>query len=538
MMPIGHREGFMSTALAEPIMGDEGAGNPPVVILREETNVTSGTAVQESLISAARVVADILRPTYGPRGLDKMLYNPVDGRTAVTNDGAKILAELMIKHPAGKMLAAMAESHENSCGDGVTGTILLSAELLIEAGRLLEKGLHPLTVIDGYNKACSVALATISELAMPPTPDSLEQVAITSLTGKGAEGAVGILSKMIVEALNMVEADADFITMHKTNVGSLVNSKLIHGIVVRRRILLDSLPSQIDDAKVATINGDIAPRKQIRSAEIEIEHASQLDAFLEAEEATRDSLAKTLLASGANVFICSGSVDKGLFHRLMRAGCFVAGEFDVQELRNASLATGARIIEHISDITSDDIGLAGRLSTERRAPTDQVEDIIRLESCPSPKVVTCEIGGANSLAAEEAIRAIHDGLRATGMAIRHNRIIHGGGATHMACALAIRESAEHEAGRNRLAMESFACALEAIPTALAQNAGTDVLDRILELRAAHRNGIGDAGITANGEVGPTLAKEAANNLESALNAATETCTSMLRIDQVVSARGD
>ena len=202
MMPVGHREGFMSTALAESIMGDEGAGNPPVVILREETNVTSGTAVQESLIAAARVIADILRPTYGPRGLDKMLYNPVDGRTAVTNDGAKIVAELMINHPAGKMLAAMAESQENSCGDGVTGSILLSAELLIEAGRLLEKGLHPLTVIDGYNKACSVALETISELATPYTSDSLSQVATTSLTGKGAEGAADLLSKMIVEALN------------------------------------------------------------------------------------------------------------------------------------------------------------------------------------------------------------------------------------------------------------------------------------------------------------------------------------------------
>ena len=519
-------------------MGDEGSGNPPVVILREETNVTSGTAVQEKLIAVANGLADIFRSTYGPRGLDKMLFNRTDGRTAVTNDGAKIVAELMITHPAGQMLVGMAESQENSCGDGVTGTILLSAELLLEAGRLLEKGLHPLTIVDGYNKACSVALESISELAFTPTPESIEQIAITSLTGKGAEGAVDILSKMIVEALNTVDADADNITMHKTNVGSLADSKLIHGIVVRRRILLDSLPSQIDDAKVATISGDIAPRKQIRTAEIEIEDAEQLDAFLEAEDSTRDSLAETMLTSGANVFICSGSVDKGLLHRLMRAGCFVAGEFDVQELRNTSLATGSRIIEHLDDINPDDIGLAGRLFTERRAPTDKVEDIIRIESCPSPKVVTCEISGANSLAAEEAIRAIHDGLRATGMAMKDNRIIHGGGASHMACALAIREAAEHEAGRDRLGMEAFARALETIPSTLAQNAGTDVLDRILELRAAHRNGIGDAGITVNGEVGPTGAKEAAGSLESALSAATETCTSMLRIDQVVSARGD
>ena len=518
-------------------MGDEAAGKPPVVILREETNVTSGTAVQEKLITAARVFADLLRPTYGPRGLDKMLYK-TDGTTAVTNDGAKIVAELMVKHPAAKMFVAMAESQENSCGDGVTGTLLLSAELLLEAGRLLTKGLHPLTIVDGYNAACTTALATVSTLATPSTPESLEEVAITSLTGKGAEGAAPVLSKMIVGALETVEGDTDHITMHKTNNGSLSDSNILHGIVVRRRILLDALPSLIDDAKVATINGDLGPRKQIRTASIEIEEASQLDAFLEAEDETRDALAETLLASGANVYLCSGSVDKGLLHRLMRAGCFAAGEFDDSELRNASLATGSRIIEHLAAITPDDVGLAGRLVTERRAATDQVEDIIRLESCPSSKVVTFEIGGANNLAAEEAIRAIHDALRSTGLAMQTNRLVDGGGATHMACALAIREAAEHEAGRNRLAMEAFARALEVIPSTLAQNAGTDALDRILELRAAHRNGVRDAGINTQGEVSPTGAKEAAQSLESALSAATETCSSMLRIDQVVSARGD
>ena len=518
-------------------MGDEAAGKPPVVILREETSVTSGTAVQEKLIAAARVFADLLRPTYGPRGLDKMLYK-TDGTTAVTNDGAKIVSELMVKHPAAKMFVAMAESQENQCGDGVTGTLLLSAELLLEANRLLLKGLHPLTIIDGYNRANSIAQETIGNRSIDCTPKFLEQVAITSLTGKGAEGAAPNLSKMIVGALEMVEGDPDFITMHKTNIGGLEDSHLIHGVIVRRRVLLDALPSKIVDAKVATINGDLAPRKQIRTAEIEIEEVEQLDSFLKAEETTRDILAETLLASGANVFICSGSVDKGILHRLMKSGCFVAGEFDDSELRNTSLATGSRIIEHISDINSDDIGSAGLLVTERRTPTDQVEDIIRLESCPSPKVVTCVVGGANSLAAEEAIRSIHDALRATGLAMRTNRLVQGGGSTHLACALSIREAAEREAGRNRLAMEAFARALEIIPTTLALNAGADALDSILELRAAHRNGSDDVGITSEGKVGTTGAMEAASSIESSLDAATETCASMLRIDQVISARGD
>ncbi len=518
-------------------MGDEAAGKPPVVILREETNVTSGTAVQEKLIAAARVFADLLRPTYGPRGLDKMMYK-TDGTTAVTNDGAKIVAELMVKHPAAKMFVAMAESQENSCGDGVTGTLLLCAELLIEAGRLLQKGLHPLTVIEGYNQANTIAMNTIAEIATTCTSEELTNVAKTALTGKGAEGASEHLSEIIVEALQTVDADPDYVTMHKMNSGGLFDSKILHGIVVRRRVLLDALPSELSGAKVATINGDLAPRKQIRTAEIEIEDASQLDAFLAAEEAAIDTLANSLLSSGANVFLCTGTVNKGLLHQLMRAGCFVAGEFDDSELRNASLATGSRIIEHLNDLSAEDVGTAGRLITERKAATDQVEDLIRLEQCPSPKVVTCEVGGANHLAAEEAIRAIHDSLRATGLAMRTNRLVDGGGATHMACALTIREAAEHEAGRNRLAMDAFARALEIIPSTLALNTGVDALDRILELRATHRSGDAGAGIDPSGAVGDTGAKEAAVSLESAITAATETCASMLRIDQVVSARGD
>ena len=529
-------------------MSDEGEGKPPVVILREETNVTSGTEVQEKLIAAARVFADLLRPTFGPRGLDKMLYK-TDGTTAVTNDGAKIVAELMVKHPAAKMFVAMAESQENTCGDGVTGTMLLSAELLIEGERLLKKGLHPLMVIAGYEKACNVSLTTCSNLVenIADDADALKDVARTSLTGKGAEGASDILTELIVSSLLAVKrtdatgalrCEAEDVSMDKIGHGDLRDSRLLRGVIMRRRILLDALPNHIEDARVAILNGDIALRKQKRTAEIEIEEVEQLEAFLDAEETNRDTLANSLLESGANVFLCSGEVDKGILHRLMRSGCFAAGGLDDRELRNAALATGATIMESGTEITPGDLGQAGVLTAERRAVTEKVEDLIRLEECPEPHVVTCEIGGANDLAAEEAIRALHDALRSTSLAIKDGRVLHGGGATHMACALAIREAAEHEAGRERLAMEAFARALEVIPSALAQNAGTDSLDRLLELRAAHRNGVIDAGIKADGSVGPTGARISALSLECALSAATETCSSMLRIDQVISARGD
>lgn len=530
-------------------MSDEAAGKPPVVILREESSVTSGTAVQEKLIGATQVFADLLRPTFGPRGLDKMLYK-TDGTTAVTNDGAKIISELMVKHPAAKMLVAMAESQENECGDGVTGTLLLSSELLIEANRLMDKGLHPLVIASGYNRAKQITLETIEKLATTIKLDdkkTLREIATTSLTGKVAETSSEILSDLVVSALGVVtrnepdgtlRCEVEDVTMHKTGSGIITDSHLIRGIIFRRRILLDSLPNIIEDAKVATIHGDIAPRKQIRNAEIEIEEIEQLDAFIQSEESTRDELTKTLLKSGANVFLCTGEVDKGILHRLMRADCFVAGELDERELRNASAVTGARVVELLSDVSSEDIGHAGLLSTERRTPSEKVEDIITLEGCKTPNVVTCVIGGSNDLGVEESIRAIHDALRSTSLAIRDGRALYGGGATHMSCALAIREASEREPGRERLAMEAYARALEIIPASLAQNAGTDPLDRLLELRAAHRNGSKSVGINKIGKVGETGSRISAKGLESAIHAATETCSSMLRIDQVISARGD
>ncbi|MEE2759697.1 MAG: TCP-1/cpn60 chaperonin family protein [Candidatus Thermoplasmatota archaeon] len=530
-------------------MSDESAGKPPVVILREESSVTSGTAVQEKLIAATRVFADLLRPTFGPRGLDKMLYK-TDGTTAVTNDGAKIIAELMVKHPAAKMLVAMAETQENECGDGVTGTLLFCSELLIEANRLMDKGLHPLVISSGYEKAKTIALDAIQNISTQikiDDHDTLCEISSTALTGKGSETSTNTLSKLVVSTLQAVtrteedgtiRCEAEDVTMHKIGSGTIDDSHLVRGIIFRRRILLDSLPSLIENAKVATIHGNIAPRKQIRNAEIEIEEIEQLDAFIESEESTRDQLTKILLASGANVFLCTGEVDKGILHRLMRKDCFVAGELDERELKNTSAVTGSRIVELLTDISSEDIGHAGRMTAERHTPSEKVEDIITLEECNTPNVVTCAIGGANDLAVEEAIRAIHDSLRSTSIAIRDGRVLHGGGATHMACALAIREAAEKEPGRERLAMEAYARALEIIPASLAQNAGADALDQILELRAAHRSKSSAVGITESGKVGLTGARIAAKSLESSIYAATETCASMLRIDQVISARGD
>lgn len=518
-------------------MADEGAGKAPVVIVAAETQVTSGTAAQEKMLAAAQTFGNLLRSTYGPRGLDKMLHK-TNGANAVTNDGAKIIAELMVKHPAAKMFVSMAEAQENACGDGVTGTLLVATELLLEAGRLLEKGLHPLMVIDGYAKATTLALEALEAASIEADPDHLLAVARTAMTGKAAEGCADALAAMVLEALETVGARSERVTMHRIGHGSLADSGLLRGIVVRRRVLLDALPERLESPLVALIHGDLALRKQIRSAEIEIDSVESLEGFLAAEEAKRDALATHLMGTGAMVFLCTGTVDKGLLHRIMRGGGFAAGELDDSELRNASHATGARIVELLTDLQVEDLGRAGRLVTERRPATDQVEDLIRLEACPEAALVTFEIGGASELAADEAIRAIHDALRTTGMAMESGRVLHGGGAAHMAAAMTIRTAAEHEAGRARLAMEAFARALEVVPTVLAENAGADPLDRLLELRSAHRNGDSSHGIDRSGAVGPTPAFQGLSTVARALEVAADTCATMLRIDQVVSARGD
>ncbi len=529
-------------------MTDESSGKPPVVILRQETEVTSGTAVQEKLISAAQVFSDLLRPTYGPRGLDKMLYK-TDGTTAVTNDGAKIVAELMVKHPAAKMFVSMAESQETACGDGVTGSLLMCGELLIEAQRMLSKGLHPLTIVEGYRKALEIVLSTIESSTIvcgPDDHDILTSVARTALTGKGAAGSREHLADLIVQALSRVyriedgdiRCEAEDVSMHTSCRGVLSNSHLISGVVMRHRIISDSLPDRIVDAKVATLSCDVKLRKQKRDADIEIEEVSQLDAFIEAEETQRDAIAESLLSTGANTIFTSGEVDRGILHRLMEKDVFVAAEVDDKQLRNICAATSSNIVEVIADLSESDLGYAGYVSTDRRAETDRVEDIITIDGCESPSLVTLVVEGSNQTTSEEAVRALFDALRSTSAALLNGGVLTGGGATHLASSLAIREACEKEAGRERISMEGFARALEVIPVTLATNAGADSLDRTLEARAAHRNGQSGAGILPDGTVGVCDALEPAASVAHAIEAACDTCCSMLRIDQVVSARGD
>lgn len=522
----------------------EDAAKPPVVVVSDSTTITSGTAVQEKLIAAARVFSSLLKPTYGPRGLDKMLYK-TDGSTAVTNDGAKIVAELMVKHPAAKMMVSMGNSQEEACGDGVTTTMLLCGALLEEANNLLSKGLHPLTLVEGYRTALDAARQQMDDDTVSIDDERLLGVVYTALTGKGAEAAIDLFAPLVADALSALEANvenpsAEHVAMYKIGSGGLRDSRLVRGIVVQRRVLMDTLPNDLKEAPTAVIGGDMKIRKMTRSAEIQITSADQMDGFISAEKERKKALAAALIESGAKLVLCGGEIDRDILHRLTDEGILAVGELDESELHNAAEATGATIVDSILDIGADDLGLAGSVHWERRQSSDQVEDIITIDDCIDPSVVTIAVGGSGETATEEIIRGLHDALRATSIALETGELLPGAGATHARIAHAVRRASEAESGRARLGMDAFARAMETIPATLAENSGKDSLDAVLEMRAAAVNEeAGIHGVLVGGEVGEVNGVwHPRAVIEEGLESAVVTAMSMLRIDQVISARGD
>ncbi len=521
----------------------DGAGKPQVAIVPEQTNITSGTEVQEKLILAARVFSDLLKPTFGPRGLDKMLYK-TDGTTAVTNDGAKIVAELMVKHPAAKMMVSMGNVQEETCGDGVTTTMLLCGSLLIEANILLRKGLHPLTLVEGYRLALEVAKKKIEQESTPVNKERLLGVAKTALRGKGAENAIDLFSNIIVEALSILSENrknigAEHVVMFKTNLGVIHNSRLRKGVVINRRVLMDNLPNNLITPNIAVLNSDLKIRSFTRNVEIKINNANQLDSFVDAEQERKESIANAIINSGANTVFCTGEVDREILYLLSDNSILTVGELDSSEIENIAEATGANIVESILDIESSDIGTCGSIKWERRENTEQIEDIITIDECNNPKIVTIEVGGSGDIVTEEIIRGLHDSLRASSIALMENEILLGAGTIHSQMANSVREASESEPGRARLAMEAFARALETIPATLVENSGGESLDRILELRTSSRENKTSMGINIDGFVAPTEdVWHPRLVIEASLESATETAMSMLRIDQVISSRGD
>ena len=332
-------------------------------------------------------------------------------------------------------------------------------------------------------------------------------------------------------------ARAEHISMFKTGTGSIRDSRLVHGVVLKKRVIMNDFPNHIEGARVACVDGDVKIKELTRGAELKITKAEDYDSFVEVEKDRKNTIFQSILISGAKVLLCSGDIDKDIIHMLTDSGILAIGNLDTSEIRNASEATGSQVVDTVLDLEQADLGFAGRVFWERMQDSDQVEDIFRIEECPSPAILTIEIGGAGQTATEEVIRGLYDSLRATSLALNEQVLI-GAGAIHSRMANAVRNAAETKGGKERLAMEAFSRALETIPSTLAENGGGDPLDRVLELRAKSTSD-SSWGISSNGDAWKAQGVwHPRSVIINSLESATETAMSMLRIDQVISSRGN
>ncbi|MBJ47264.1 MAG: hypothetical protein CMB59_05155 [Euryarchaeota archaeon] len=515
----------------------DGTGTAPVRITNSSTSVTSGIGVTQKLVGAAIAFGNVLRGTFGPNGLDKMLYK-TNGEAAVTNDGAKIVAELLVKHPAAKAFVSLAESQENACGDGVTSCILLASELMSEAGRLLERGLHPLILVKGYEMALSQTLDELDSRSKP-LENNLQEVARTALVGRSTEGALDHLSKLIAQAVEMIpDSDYERVRMAKAGEGTPATSSLIPGIILEKRLALERMPRKLSDAKIAVLSCPLELEQSTVAAEIEISTPEQYERFIDAEHDQIERVIEKAKSSGANIIFSAEGIDSRVLHSLADSGIFALGGLERPMAEDIAQACGAKLCDHLDDLNSS-LGEIESLEHQRLEGAEGVKERIILKVGTHAGIVTLLVGGTDGVAAEETIRGLYDALRSTCLAKEEGLVILGGGSLHMAASLKVREAAENCPGRERLSMEAFARALEGIPAALSANAGEDKIDALLELRSLHRAGKTDSGITQSGKPG-TIASVwlPTYTIEHAISAACESACGLLRVDQVISARGD
>ncbi len=528
---------------------NDGSGRAPVAIVRPTTSVTSGVAVTQKLVSAAVAFGNLLKGTFGPNGLDKMLYK-TNGETAVTNDGAKIVAELLVKHPAAKAFVQLAESQENACGDGVTGCIIFASELMRESGVLLEKGLHPLVLVNGYLDAMqqTVEILTNNSQSVSLQDDqTLQSVAATAMTGTSVEPVADILASLVVSATQHVArldektwvVNTELVRMAKKGTGSISDTNIVKGIIIDKNLDLEKLPRKLDGGKAVVFSCPLEIEKTSYDAEIEISTTEQWSSFMEAEEEILNHKAKQIINSGAKIVFCAESIDARIMHKLADNDICVLASMEKSGAEDVALATGALLIDHVDSIDEETLGEFESMLVETFDSSEGLRDRIYLHVGENSGLITIDVCGGGGPASEEFVRGIYDALNSVANSIESGKVLCGGGNSHITAALAIKEYAESIAGRERLAIEGFARALESIPTTLIANSGNNMLDGLLELRSQVRLGKQNCGIDTNGKPGELdNVWECSDTILHALEAACETACGLLRVDQVISARGD
>jgi thermosome len=516
----------------------------PVLILKEGTSRSRGKEAQRNNIMAARIIGEVLKTTLGPRGMDKMLIDSL-GDTTITNDGAAILKEMEVEHPAAKMIVEIAKTQDDMVGDGTTTAVVLASELLKKAEELLDQNIHPTILVAGYRKAAQKAIAIVEKNAVPIDVEDREmmmKVALTSMASKAVGGAKEHFAEIAIDAVKQIAekrgdkitADIDNVQLVKKTGKSLLESQLISGIIVDKEVIHPGMPKKKENAKIALLDLALEIEKTEMSAEIRIRDPNQMKAFLDQEDSMLKKMVNKIKASGADVVFCQKGVDDMVQHYLSKEGIMAARRIKQSDMEKLARATGGRVTSNLDDLKGSDLGFAG-LVEERKIGDDKM---IFVEKCKDPHSVAILMRAGLERMVDEAERAMTDALSVVSDVRENNKIVAGGGAIEIEVAKELRKYANKVGGREQLAIDAFASAMEIIPRALTENAGFDPIDVLVELRSAHDKEEGKykglnvfTGKVENsidsGVIEPVVVKI------QAIKSAAESASMILRIDDVI-----
>ena len=516
-------------------------GGQPIIILREGTTRNRGEEAQERNIAAAKAVATAVRSTLGPKGMDKMLIDGM-GDIVITNDGATILKQMDIEHPAAKMMIEIAKTQDDEVGDGTTSAVVIAGELLKQAEELLHSRVHPTVIAEGYRQAAVKSqeiLAGIGIDVKPTDTAMLEKVAETAISGKGAEAYKKLLCAMVVKAVTSIAdpdgtVDIKHINVQKKVGGAVEDTVLIEGMVLDKERANPGMPKMVKNAKILLLNAAVEFKKTEVSAEINISRPEQLQAFLDEEAEMVHALAEKIIASGATVLFCQKGIDDLAQHYLTKAGILAVRRVKKSDMENLARATGAALVNSIDALSPADLGTAGLVEEKKFSG----EEMITVAKCKNPKAVSIIIRGGSDHVIDEIERALHDALMVVSVVVKDKKIVAGGGAPETELALQLRQYASTIGGRIQLAVEAFATAMDVIPRALAENAGLDPIDMLVAIRAAHESGHRTFGLDVYAGKPVDMLKagvvEPLRVKTQAITSATEAAVMILRIDDVIS----
>ncbi len=519
------------------------AGGMPVLILKEGSTETKGKEAQKNNFTAAKTVAEIVRTSLGPRGMDKMLVDSL-GDVTITNDGATILKEIDVQHPAAKMMVEISKATDNEVGDGTTSVVVLAGSLIERAEELIAKNVHPTVIVDGYRKSAFKAIEILNSIAMKVNAGEKEQlikIAKTSMQTKLVSKDSVDLANIVVTAAQQVaetnkkatRVDLDDIKVEKKAGGSIKDTQLIKGMVLDKEVVHGGMPKRVENAKIALITSALEIEKTEFDAKLNITSPEQMKRFLDEENTMLKSMVDKITAAGANVVICQKGIDDIAQHYLAKSAVLTVRRVKESDMTKLARATGARVINNLDDMSSKDLGVSD-LVEERKVETDKW---VFIEGCKNPKAVTILIRGGSQRVVDEADRSVHDALMVTKDVLEKPLIVAGGGSPEAYVSNKLKEWTNTLSGREQLAAEKFAESLEVIPLTLAENAGMDSIDTMTELRSRQSKGSTWSGIDArNSRIADMAEQDIVEPLsvkEQIIKSATEVASMILRIDDVI-----